>query len=114
MPINHGSQWWRRVSAAQLRAFPLCLCCKSIGRVIVAVLADHIIPISQGGKWQGPLQSACKRCHDVVKRELEALYAKGKCTEADLKLDSNLAQKLALKEYTRIGEDGWPTTDMLP
>jgi 5-methylcytosine-specific restriction endonuclease McrA len=115
MALTHQSAWWKRVSIAHLRLHPLCLCCKTIGRVIAAALTDHVIPVSQGGKWNGPVQSTCHRCHSTVKRTLEALYAKGKATAADLKLDSPMAQRLARQEYRRIDpETGWPTLDLLP
>jgi 5-methylcytosine-specific restriction endonuclease McrA len=114
MSLTHQSAWWKRRAAAWIRLNRLCLCCKSIGRVIVAVICDHVVPVSQGGAWDGPIQSACRRCHSTIKRHLEALFAAGRCTEADLRLDSKLAQELARKEYRRVGLDGWPAVDMLP
>jgi HNH endonuclease len=103
---HQDGRWYKR-SDRQLRANPLCLCCFAICRTTAAELSDHIVPVSNGGDLlRGELQSACRRCHDTVKRELERLFKLGKCKAADLRLDSELAKQLARRRYRRFGVDG--------
>jgi 5-methylcytosine-specific restriction protein A len=112
--LSHQSTYWKKRASAWLRLNPLCICCKAIGRTIAAAIVDHVVPVWAGGDWRGPIQSCCRRCHDSVKRKLEALYKAGKATADDLRLDSKLAQELARKEYMRTGVDGWPVLDLMP
>jgi hypothetical protein len=92
---GHQCNAWYKRSDRQLRANPLCLCCSAVGIVRPAELSDHIVPVSNGGDLlRGGLQSACKSCHDGVKRKLEQLYRQGKCNVEDLRLDSKMAQQL--------------------
>jgi hypothetical protein len=114
MAITHQSAYWKKRAALWLRLHSLCVGCKAIGRTIVATMCDHVVPISAGGSWQGEVQSVCRECHDVVKRELERRFKAGKATADDLRLDSPMAQELARKLYTRTGLDGWPILDLQP
>lgn len=62
----YSSAQWRRVRAQQLRDEPLCRECKKTERVTMATIADHVVPISEGGAIFDPEnhQSLCKPCHD--------------------------------------------------
>jgi 5-methylcytosine-specific restriction enzyme A len=73
----------------QLQRQPLCALCEARGKVTAATVVDHVIP-HQGSKqlfWDSNnFQSACKPCHDSLKKQIEH---RGYSTE--------------------IGVDGWPT-----
>ncbi len=58
---------WQRVRAMHLAAEPLCRMCVQAGRVTVASMVDHIMPIRDGGEVLNDdnLQSLCERCHDA-------------------------------------------------
>jgi 5-methylcytosine-specific restriction protein A len=76
---------------------PLCLGCEAVGRVTATALVDHIIP-HRGDPvlFADPLnrQPSCTPHHSIVKQVIEDLYARGKATAADLRLDSRLAIEL--------------------
>ena len=56
---------WRTLRKKQLSIQPLCEECLKHGRYIKANIADHIIPIKQGGAKLDidNLQSLCGSCH---------------------------------------------------
>jgi 5-methylcytosine-specific restriction enzyme A len=98
---DHRNTWdrwyqcarWERLRAYQLREHPLCAICAQQGIVTPATIADHVEP--HRGDWTefvtGKLQSLCKRCHDSIKKMIEA------------------------RGYsTKIGVDGWPVDDQHP
>lgn len=63
----YGSSW-RKARLALLRAEPLCRLCLAAGRTVSASVADHIVPLRDGGTNEtGNLQPLCKRCHDSIK-----------------------------------------------
>ena len=77
----------RRIRARLLREQPLCEECQRKGRgPVVATIADHIVPLSKGGKTERQnYQALCRECSD-------------RKTLAD-----------AGKRYKRrISVDGWP------
>ena len=45
----YQSAAWRAVRAAFLREHPLCAHCTARGRVVAAVVVDHVVPIKDGG-----------------------------------------------------------------
>jgi 5-methylcytosine-specific restriction protein A len=45
----YQSAAWRAVRAAFLRDHPLCVQCAARGRVVAAVVVDHVVPIKDGG-----------------------------------------------------------------
>ena len=55
----------RRLREQLLREEPLCRMCKAKGRITVATIADHIIPIAKGGAVHSieNLQAVCVSCH---------------------------------------------------
>ena len=59
---------WRRARAAYLTRHPLCVPCQAAGRVVSAMVVDHVVPhrgdpvlFWDEANWQG----LCKPCHDV-------------------------------------------------
>ena len=65
---------WRKARSAQLSAHPLCRMCAELGHVVVATIADHIVPHKGDiAKFLDRinLQSLCKRCHDSHKHAQE-------------------------------------------
>ena len=66
---EHGfyqSAAWRAVRAAFLREHPVCARCAGRGRVVAAVVADHVLPLKDGGArfdWAN-LQALCVPCHN--------------------------------------------------
>ena len=49
-----------------LREHPLCARCEGRGRVVAAVVADHVLPVKDGGarfEWAN-LQALCVFCHN--------------------------------------------------
>lgn len=44
---------------------PLCAMCKAAGRVTLAVIRDHIVPLTEGGQdVESNVQGLCVECHD--------------------------------------------------
>ena len=58
----YGTQNWRVIAARQLARQPLCEGCADL---VPATLADHKVPIADGGAKRDPanLQSLCRACH---------------------------------------------------
>ena len=58
---------WQRLRASVLEEEPLCRTCGSNGRVTLAVLVDHIVPVKDGGEmWdRANLQPLCNACHEA-------------------------------------------------
>lgn len=76
----------RRIRAQLLKEEPLCQECKRRGLSIIATIADHIIPLSRGGKTErSNYQALCRECSDR-----KTLADQGK------------------RFKRRIGVDGWP------
>ena len=62
----YQSAQWRAVRFAFLRAHPLCVRCQARGRLVPAVVADHVQPLKDGGarlEWHN-LQALCVPCHN--------------------------------------------------
>src|SRR3990167_5684787 len=88
---------WARVSRLFKDEHPICIGCQAVGRVAPTEVTDHIIPHKgdQALLWdQDNWQPACRPHHDVVKQKLELLFAQGKVTVADLRLDSAKSMEL--------------------
>jgi 5-methylcytosine-specific restriction protein A len=82
---RYNTPRWRRIRKAQLIKEPWCRYCHP--RLIVATVADHIIPHrgNAGLFWDtGNLQSLCAPCHSGTKQAEEN------------------------NPNPQIGEDGWP------
>ena len=62
----YQSARWRTVRAAFLREHPLCGLCAARGRVVAAVVADHVVPLKDGGARfdAANLQALCVTCHN--------------------------------------------------
>jgi hypothetical protein len=112
---GHQTGRWYKRSARHKRQNPTCLCCSAIRVTRPAEIADHVVPVTaqDGDLLKGEIQSCCRRCHDGVKRRLEQLYSQGKCTIADLRLDSDMAKRLRRQQRgtMRYGLDGRPLDD---
>lgn len=65
----------RRLQAMRRQLFrndPLCVECAKAGRVTLATIRDHVIPLAEGGEDdQDNTQGLCVACHDV-KSQVEA------------------------------------------
>jgi 5-methylcytosine-specific restriction protein A len=61
----YDSDAWRKLRKQQLSRQPLCAMCLQEGRFNKAQVADHVIPIRQGGGRLdiNNLQSLCWSCH---------------------------------------------------
>ena len=62
----YQSRRWRAVRAAFLRDNPLCAACSTAGRVVAAVVVDHIQPLKAGGARfdSSNHQALCQSCHN--------------------------------------------------
>lgn len=62
----YNSTRWRALSKHQLTIQPLCQECLKNNRFIKAQIADHIVPIKNGGEKYDidNLQSLCLSCHN--------------------------------------------------
>ena len=62
----YRSTSWRMVRAAFLREQQLCAACAIGGRVVVAKVVDHVLPIKRGGARFDArnLQALCVPCHN--------------------------------------------------
>ena len=64
---GYGAQW-KSISVAWLRDHPMCVRCEQRDRRVVAVHADHIIPVSVAPARVHDLtniQSLCRSCHTI-------------------------------------------------
>jgi 5-methylcytosine-specific restriction protein A len=62
----YNTQRWKRVRLLHLKGSPFCLDCYAAGRLVLASVVDHVVPISAGGPaFPGPdgLRSLCPSCH---------------------------------------------------
>jgi 5-methylcytosine-specific restriction protein A len=59
----------RALQRARARLFdesPLCVQCQADGRVSVAVIRDHIVPLAEGGTDdRANVQALCQACSDL-------------------------------------------------
>jgi 5-methylcytosine-specific restriction protein A len=62
----YQSHKWRKHRKLFLQEFPLCRECQNNGKIVPAVVVDHITPINQGGdKFNyDNLQPLCSSCHN--------------------------------------------------
>jgi 5-methylcytosine-specific restriction protein A len=61
----YNSPTWKRLRKAFLAANPLCRTCEKDGRLTLATIVDHRVPIKHGGApldWAN-LQPLCGSCH---------------------------------------------------
>lgn len=46
--------------------FPLCVMCQAVGRVTMATIRDHVVPLAEGGTDdEGNVQALCQSCSDL-------------------------------------------------
>lgn len=66
---------WRARRLDQLARAPWCaLHLKAGGAMVLATVADHVVPHRENAKlfWYGELQSLCASCHSSIKQRQEA------------------------------------------
>jgi 5-methylcytosine-specific restriction protein A len=86
-----------------------------MGMIEPATLVDHIQP-HQGDAslfWdKANWQPSCSWHHNSVKKQLEELYKRGRCSAGALRLTSSLALELAKRapKVSTVDDDGWPTS----
>lgn len=64
---EYGTSRWTKARAAFLQLHPLCAACEAEGRLVPAMVVDHVTPhrgdlrlFWDSGNWQ----ALCKPCHD--------------------------------------------------
>lgn len=69
----YDSPRWRRLALECKQEEPLCRNCAASGRVALAEISDHIVPLRMGGaRWdKSNIQSLCRTC-DQQKRNRES------------------------------------------
>ena len=56
----------QRLRKRLFKAHPLCVACQARGRVSIATIRDHVIPLSEGGADdESNVQALCRACSDV-------------------------------------------------
>lgn len=79
---------------------PLCIGCEAVGRVVAAIIVDHVEPHDgdQIKFWDTSMwQSCCQWHHDSVKQRLELMWKAGKIPTKELWLNSETAKRLTLE-----------------
>jgi 5-methylcytosine-specific restriction protein A len=73
----YWSYRWKKLTIRFKRNNPICVHCKTSGRITAMEVVDHILSINHGGDpWdERNLQPLCKKCHDK-KSAKEAHYGK--------------------------------------
>lgn len=67
----------QRLRARLFREHPLCVQCYAEGRVTVATIRDHIVPLAEGGPDdETNVQPLCQSCSDV-KTSQESKHGRG-------------------------------------
>ena len=75
-----GNKWpyatrrWRKLRAAHLSCEPCCRFCAEAGRVTVATVVDHVVPVRAARERAFDainLQSLCAVCHGGAKAKAE-------------------------------------------
>jgi 5-methylcytosine-specific restriction protein A len=81
---------WQKAREGWLRKHPLCAMHTQMGRVVPAVVVDHITPHrgDQALFWdKGNWQSLCKQCHDAHKQRQEKGGTSAACNLSGLPTD---------------------------
>ncbi|MBS3962439.1 MAG: AAA family ATPase [Sandarakinorhabdus sp.] len=72
----YSTAQWQRLRLLKLQSEPLCQECRSFGRIVVARVVDHVVPVKHGGAAfpaLSGLRSLCWRCHSAkTARGIEA------------------------------------------
>jgi 5-methylcytosine-specific restriction protein A len=69
----YQSAQWRKVKEMKLARDPLCETCHQVGKVTVATIVHHMIPIKKRVKkvHLDFLVSLCHACHNQIETEME-------------------------------------------
>jgi 5-methylcytosine-specific restriction endonuclease McrA len=102
---------WQKASNEFLWRNPHCLGCSAIGVTRRATVVDHVIP-HKGDQtlfWDPRnWQSCCVWHHSSIKLELERRYFRKEIHASDLKLSSEIAEKLSRERHKpATGLDGF-------
>ena len=66
---------WQKIRAAKRARDPLCELCREAGRVVLAELVDHFIPLAANGTHDDEnLVSMCRSCHGLKTEQDKAKY----------------------------------------
>ena len=96
---------WKAAAAEFKLRHPYCLGCAALGRKIATEVVDHVQPHKgdQEQFWNTSMwQAACRWHHDVVKKQLEAMFIRGTISADALWLDSGAARSISMHE-ARVG-----------
>jgi 5-methylcytosine-specific restriction enzyme A len=66
VPVRIRGRQLQRLRAALFDRSPLCVACDRAGRVTVATIRDHVIPLAEGGRdVERNVQALCQTCSDA-------------------------------------------------
>lgn len=73
IPVRIRGTHLQRLRRQLFERQPLCVECDKVGRVSIATIRDHIIPIAEGGtEAEANTQALCQSCNET-KRKQEAI-----------------------------------------
>lgn len=102
-PYDTGAWKARRT---ELKHDAYCVLCARFRLHTPAKIADHIVPVADGGAFEGELQPLCLDCHKI-KRVIENAWRKGKLGIAELDLSvGHQALRLRAAAFG-VGVDGF-------
>jgi 5-methylcytosine-specific restriction protein A len=78
-PVKRITGWkLQKMRRALFQAEPLCVECKAAGRVALATIRDHVIPLAEGGLDEAEnTQGLCEACHEI-KSQAEAMRGRAR------------------------------------
>lgn len=112
---RHRGRDLQRERARLFREQPLCVECEKKGRVTVATIRDHIIPLAEGGQdTPENTQALCEDCHNI-KKSTESAKGRGaalffiysqnyinKKIEPESKCDCGSCREIITKRFKHI------------
>jgi 5-methylcytosine-specific restriction enzyme A len=82
-PQRRAGGWLQKERARLFKQEPLCRACAAEGRIILATIRDHIVPLFEGGKdVDENIQPLCRTCSDA-KTHAESMRGRGVETSRD-------------------------------
>ena len=65
-PTRIRGRQLQRLRARLFDEHPLCVLCRTRGRVVPATIRDHIVPLAEGGlDLESNVQALCQSCSDA-------------------------------------------------
>jgi HNH endonuclease len=83
-PKPYDTRGWKQ-RRAELKDGAVCCLCARFGLAVPATVADHVVPVTNGGDFEGELQPLCFECHKI-KRVIEGRWRKGTLAITELNL----------------------------